>query len=209
MTTKEIKFSSGSLKVEMCRLRIMEHLSTHQIGEKLGVSAQYVAKVFNSLAAGPKDFEGCPYPQLRSWANKGTESMAELATAIGVTEEELRAAIITDTTRRMPDDIAEKLAEITGIDAKRLSRNEKAVRHSSSPPVPRENAFRRVLYPEVSKYLLTNKMTMTTLAKKCGIQYPKVYRVITSNPGSLRDEDAIRSSIAAVIGKPVDVVFQA
>lgn len=205
--TKNKNDATTRLKIEICTLRIKQHLSTPEIARALNCSRQYVSRVLNSLSDGPEDFYGCPYPAFRSWANKGTESMAEIASAIGMTEEELRSVVITDGNQRMPADVAAKLSVYTGIDAKKLARNERPINPSTKPPEPKTGAFRRVKYPLVRQYLTERNITMTTLAQECGQPYPQVYRTVTSPLRNDPSQNPICRAIAEVIGEPAQTVF--
>lgn len=201
------RFNYNEQKLKICDLRL-QHYSTYAIAKKLNCSHQYVSRVLGDLSPGSSDFFECPYPSLRSWARRGTETIAEIAEAIGEDPESLRAIICTDGDEKMPTDIAAKLSEYTGVSAQKLVINERTVREKREvPQEPKKGSFKKVIYPEVVKFLKAHNMTMISLAKQCDISYPLVYKCITQEIAA-PSAHPVCVAIAEVMEKPVDVIFQ-
>ena len=200
------RFNYNEQKLKICDLRL-QHYSTYEIAKKMNCSHQYVSRVLGDLRPGSSDFFECPYPSLRSWAKRGTETIDEIAEAIGEDPVCLRAIICTAGDEKMPSEIAEKLSKYTGVSVQKLVVNERTVRERREvPQEPKRGAFKKVIYGEVVKYLRAHNMTMTVLAQKCDKPYPLVYKCITQ-PVAAPASHPVCAAIAAVMEKPVEMVF--
>ena len=202
------RFNYNEQKLKICDLRL-QHYSTYAIAKQLGCSHQYVSRVLGELSPGSSDFFECPYPSLRSWAKRGTETIQEIAEAIGEDPDELRSILCTDGNEKMPSHIAAKLSNYTGVSVQKLVVNERALKDKkeSVPQEPKKGAFKKVLYPEITKFLKAHNMTMTALARKCDYPYPLVYKCITQEIAA-PTEHAVCVAVATVMEKPVELAFR-
>lgn len=183
--------------------------SMGQIASVMEVSRQAISDFFTSLSEKRLSAKRCPFVQFRRWFNNNNMTLRELADEIGVSIEDLEKAIYLpdENEEDMDAEIAAKIAEISGVPAEDIRRNEWPKKRQMSQTAPRRGQYERIVYPRISEYLKEHDLSISAFAALCNMEYSAVYFAITTIPTTPIAGSPKRQQIAKAIHMDVEDAF--